>query len=100
MIAFRDRRVKELGCKLIIHINESGLRAGINPFTSGLSLHTDVMKTQALKQALDKFRFDAAFGGLAVMGKNHAPRSGFFHSVAPNRGGRPNSDRPLSGISA
>jgi sulfate adenylyltransferase subunit 2 len=63
MIEFRDRRVKELGCKLIVHINESGLRAGINPFTSGSRLHTDVMKTQALKQALDKFRFDVTFGG-------------------------------------
>jgi sulfate adenylyltransferase subunit 2 len=63
MIEFRDRRAKELGCKLIVHINEDGLRAGVNPFTSGSRLHTDIMKTQGLKQALDRHGFDAAFGG-------------------------------------
>ncbi|PPQ39032.1 sulfate adenylyltransferase subunit CysD [Rhodopila globiformis] len=63
MIAFRDRRARELGCKLIVHTNEDGLKAGINPFTAGSRLHTDVMKTQALKQALDRYKFDAAFGG-------------------------------------
>jgi sulfate adenylyltransferase subunit 2 len=63
MIEFRDRRMRELGCHLIAHVNEDGLRSGINPFTSGSRLHTDVMKTQALKQAFDKYRFDAAFGG-------------------------------------
>jgi sulfate adenylyltransferase subunit 2 len=63
MIEFRDRRAKELGVHLIVHTNEDGLRAGVNPFASGSRLHTDVMKTQALKQALDKHKFDAAFGG-------------------------------------
>ena len=63
MIEFRDRRAKELDCRLIVHINEDGLRAGVNPFTSGSRLHTDVMKTQALKQAFDRYKFDAAFGG-------------------------------------
>ncbi|HEY0185740.1 MAG TPA: sulfate adenylyltransferase subunit CysD [Rhodopila sp.] len=63
MIEFRDRRVRELGCKLFVHTNEDGVRAGVNPFTSGSRLHTDVMKTQALKQALDHHHFDAAFGG-------------------------------------
>jgi len=63
MIAFRDAVAKQPGTQLIVHTNEEGLRAGINPFTSGSRLHTDVMKTQALKQALDKYRFDAAFGG-------------------------------------
>jgi sulfate adenylyltransferase subunit 2 len=63
MIEFRDRRAKELGIHLIVHTNEDGLRAGVNPFASGSRLHTDVMKTQALKQALDKNKFDAAFGG-------------------------------------
>ena len=53
MIEFRDRRAKELGCKLIVHINQDGLRAGVNPFVSGSRLHTDVMKTQGLKQALE-----------------------------------------------
>jgi sulfate adenylyltransferase subunit 2 len=63
MIAFRDRRVQELGVQLIVHTNQNGVRAGIDPFTSGSRLHTDVMKTQALKQALDLYKFDAAFGG-------------------------------------
>ena len=63
MIEFRDRRTAELGVNLIVHTNQEGLKAGINPFTSGSRLHTDVMKTQALKQALDAHRFDAAFGG-------------------------------------
>jgi sulfate adenylyltransferase subunit 2 len=63
MIAFRDRRVAELGLELIVHVNEDGLRRGINPLTHGSKLHTDVMKTEALKQALDRHRFDAAFGG-------------------------------------
>jgi len=63
MIEFRDRRAHELGLDLIIHINEEGVRQGINPFTHGSKKHTDVMKTEGLKQALDKYRFDAAFGG-------------------------------------
>ncbi len=63
MIEFRDRRAKELGLNLIVHINEEGRAAGINPIASGSRLHTDIMKTQGLKQALDKYRFDAAFGG-------------------------------------
>jgi sulfate adenylyltransferase subunit 2 len=63
MIEFRDAVAKQPGTHLIVHTNEDGLRAGINPFTSGSRLHTDVMKTQALRQALDRYRFDAAFGG-------------------------------------
>ncbi len=64
MIAFRDSYVRqELGLDLIVYINEEGRRAGINPFTHGSKKHTDIMKTEALKQALDRYRFDAAFGG-------------------------------------
>ena len=63
MIAFRDRRVAELGVDLIVHTNEEGLRAGIGPFSHGSAVHTDVMKTVALKQALEKYGFDAALGG-------------------------------------
>lgn len=63
MIEFRDRRADELGLDLIVHINEDGMRQGIGPFTHGSAVHTDVMKTQGLKQALDKYGFDAAFGG-------------------------------------
>ncbi|MGA9342154.1 MAG: sulfate adenylyltransferase subunit CysD [Rhodanobacteraceae bacterium] len=63
MIAFRDRRAKETGCRLIVHINEDGVKEGVGPFTHGATVHTDVMKTQALKQALEKHQFDAAIGG-------------------------------------
>src|SRR5216110_1999250 len=63
MIAFRDETMTRLGLKLIVHINEDGVRRGINPFDSGSSLHTQVMKTEGLKQALNKYGFDAAFGG-------------------------------------
>ncbi len=63
MIAFRDRRVAETGVDLRVHINPDGLREGIGPFTHGSAVHTDVMKTQGLKQALAKFGFDAAIGG-------------------------------------
>ncbi len=63
MIEFRDRRAVELGVDLIVHINQEGVAQGVNPFSHGSQVHTDVMKTQALKQALDHYRFDAAFGG-------------------------------------
>src|SRR5690242_6978873 len=63
MYAFRERMAKELGVRIIVHINQEGLAQGINPFTHGSAIHTDIMKTQALKQALDLYGFDAAFGG-------------------------------------
>ncbi len=64
MYKLRDEYVaKELGLDLLVHINQEGLKAGINPITHGSRKHTDVMKTQGLKQALDKYGFDAAFGG-------------------------------------
>ena len=63
MISFRDARAAELGWELLVHTNPEGLAAGVGPFTHGSAVHTDVMKTQALKQALDKYGFDAAFGG-------------------------------------
>ncbi|MCG6121511.1 MAG: sulfate adenylyltransferase subunit CysD [Microvirga sp.] len=63
MIAFRDRRAAELGLDLLVHINADGVERGISPFASGSEIHTDVMKTQALRQALDTHRFDAAIGG-------------------------------------
>jgi len=63
MIEFRDRHIQKLGMELIVYINQEGVRAGIGPFTHGSKKHTDVMKTEALKQALDKYKFDAAFGG-------------------------------------
>jgi sulfate adenylyltransferase subunit 2 len=63
MYEFRDAMARRLGLELLVHINREGLEQGIGPFTHGSQVHTDVMKTQALKQALDRHRFDAAFGG-------------------------------------
>ncbi len=63
MIAFRDRKAAEIGMDLIVHSNQEGIDAGVGPFSHGSAVHTDVMKTQALKQALDKYKFDVAFGG-------------------------------------
>ena len=63
MIEFRDQIVKKYGFDLIVHINQEGVDQGVGPFSHGSAKHTDVMKTQGLKQALDKYQFDAAFGG-------------------------------------
>src|SRR5256886_10412917 len=61
MYEFRDRMVRQLGMRLLVHVNPEGLRFGLSPFTHGSQLYTDVMKTQALKQALDEHRFDRGF---------------------------------------
>jgi sulfate adenylyltransferase subunit 2 len=63
MYAFRDKLASDLGLELLVHINQEGLAMGVNPFTHGSQVHTDVMKTQSLKQALDEHGFDVAFGG-------------------------------------
>ena len=63
MIAFRDEAAKRAGMELIVHVNEDGVRRGISPVASGSSVHTQVMKTEGLRQALDRHGFDAAFGG-------------------------------------
>jgi sulfate adenylyltransferase subunit 2 len=63
MIKFRDETVKKYGFDLIVHINQDGVDEGVGPFSHGSAKHTDIMKTQGLKQALDKYKFDAAFGG-------------------------------------
>jgi sulfate adenylyltransferase subunit 2 len=63
MISFRDEIISKYGLKLIVHINEEGVKMGVGPISHGSSVHTDIMKTQGLKQALDKYQFDVAFGG-------------------------------------
>ncbi len=63
MIEFRDRTAKELNLDLIVYINQDGVKAGVNPFSVGSRKHTDIMKTEGLLQALDKYGYDAAFGG-------------------------------------
>lgn len=63
MIKFRDQIAERYGLELLVHINQEGIDMGVGPFTHGSAKHTDIMKTQALKQALNKYKFDAAFGG-------------------------------------
>jgi sulfate adenylyltransferase subunit 2 len=81
MIQFRDETVERLGLDFIEYINQDGVNRGINPFDSGSSLHTQVMKTEALKQALDKFGFDAAFGGA----RRDVEKSQGAHLLIPHR---------------
>jgi len=63
MIEFRDKRAKEEGFELLVHTNPEGIEMNINPFVHGSAVHTDIMKTEGLKQALNKYKFDAVFGG-------------------------------------
>ena len=63
MYSFRERMIAEIGMDLLVHINPEGVEKNINPFTHGSAIHTDIMKTEGLKQALDQYGFDAAFGG-------------------------------------
>lgn len=63
MIEFRNKMARDVGMELIVHINQEGVENNINPFDHGRAKYTDIMKTQSLKQALDKYRFDAACGG-------------------------------------
>jgi len=63
MIAFRDQLVSQYGLQLLVHINQEGVDQGVSPFSHGSAVHTDIMKTQGLKQALEKYDFDVAFGG-------------------------------------
>jgi sulfate adenylyltransferase subunit 2 len=94
MIAFRDARIAELGLELIVHINEEGRAAGVNPFDSGSRLHTDVMKTQALRQALDKYKFYAAFGGARRDEERSRAKERIFSMRSPEHRWDPKSQRP------
>src|SRR5574337_2047945 len=94
MIQFRDQRARELGLDLIIHINEEGLRQGIGPFTHGSKKHTDVMKTEALKQALDKYRFDAAFGGARREEEKSRAKERVYSFRSANHRWDPKNQRP------
>jgi sulfate adenylyltransferase subunit 2 len=94
MIEFRDRHVKELGLDLIVHINQEGVDAGIGPFTHGSEKHTDVMKTQSLRQALNKYRFDAAFGGARRDEEKSRAKERVFSFRDKNHGWDPKNQRP------
>jgi sulfate adenylyltransferase subunit 2 len=94
MIVFRDRRVRELGLGLITHVNEDGLARGIDPFASGSALHTQVMKTEGLKQALDKFGFDAALGGARRDEEKSRAKERIFSFRDAKHGWDPRNQRP------
>jgi len=94
MIQFRDTQVKKLGLDLIVHINQEGVDAGINPFTHGSEKHTDVMKTQALRQALNKYKFDAAFGGGRRDEEKSRAKERVFSFRDKNHGWDPKNQRP------
>ena len=94
MIAFRDRIARDLGLDLIVHVNEEGRARGINPITSGSALHTAVMKTEALKQALERWGFDAAFGGARREEEKSRAKERVFSLRSPDHGWNPRRQRP------
>jgi len=94
MIKFRDETAKRLGLKLLVHINEDGVKRGINPFDSGSALHTQVMKTEGLKQALDKYGFDAAFGGARRDEEKSRAKERIFSFRNANHAWDPKNQRP------
>ncbi|MCS5566274.1 MAG: sulfate adenylyltransferase subunit CysD [Methylococcales bacterium] len=94
MIEFRDRHVRNLGLELIVHTNQEGLAQNIGPFTHGSKKHTDVMKTQGLKQALDKHRFDAAFGGARRDEEKSRAKERVYSFRDKNHRWDPKSQRP------
>lgn len=94
MISFRDQMVERLGLKLLVHINQDGVKRGINPFDSGSALHTQVMKTEALKQALDKYGFDAAFGGARRDEEKSRAKERIFSFRTASHAWDPKNQRP------
>lgn len=93
MIEFRDRIAKETGMEMIVYTNEEGVKKGINPFDHG-SIYTDVMKTQALKQALDKYGFTAAFGGGRRDEEKSRAKERIFSFRNSNHAWEPKNQRP------
>jgi sulfate adenylyltransferase subunit 2 len=94
MISFRDEMCKDLGLDLIVHINEDGVRDGVGPFTHGSAVHTDVMKTMGLKQALDKHGFDVAFGGARRDEEKSRAKERIFSFRTAQHRWDPKSQRP------
>jgi sulfate adenylyltransferase subunit 2 len=94
MIAFRDATVRRLGLDLIVHTNHEGLAAGVNPFASGSAVHTEVMKTVALRQALDKHKFDAAIGGARRDEEKSRAKERVFSHRSANHRWDPKNQRP------
>jgi sulfate adenylyltransferase subunit 2 len=94
MISFRDASARRLGLDLIVHTNEEGKARGISPITSGSALHTAVMKTEALKQALDRHAFDAAFGGARRDEERSRAKERIFSVRSAEHGWNPRNQRP------
>ena len=94
MYEFRDRMAEESGMELIIHVNSEGVERGINPFVHGSALYTDVMKTEGLKQALDKYGFDAAFGGARRDEEKSRAKERVFSFRSAQHRWDPKSQRP------
>jgi sulfate adenylyltransferase subunit 2 len=94
MIAFRDATARELGLDLIVHTNPDGLARGISPVASGSVLHTEIMKTEALKQALDKYGFDAALGGARRDEEKSRAKERVFSCRGPGHVWEPRRQRP------
>ncbi|CAL8975237.1 Sulfate adenylyltransferase subunit 2 [Rhodoplanes serenus] len=94
MITFRDRTARELGLDLIVHVNQEGVRAGIDPFHSGSAVHTRVMKTEALKQALAAHRFDCAIGGARRDEERSRAKERVFSLRSASHGWDPRRQRP------
>ena len=94
MIEFRGRMAKETGMELLVHVNEDGVKKGVSPFTHGSALYTDVMKTEGLKQALDKYKFDAAFGGARRDEEKSRAKERIFSFRSANHRWDPKNQRP------
>ena len=94
MIEFRDQQIAKLGLDLIVHTNLDGVKAGVGPFTHGSEKHTDIMKTQALKQAIDKHGFDAAFGGARRDEEKSRAKERIFSFRDKNHVWDPKNQRP------
>ncbi|TVQ35621.1 MAG: sulfate adenylyltransferase subunit CysD [Wenzhouxiangella sp.] len=94
MYEFRDRVAAEAGMELLVHINQEGVSQGVGPFSHGSKVHTDIMKTQALKQALDKFGFDAAFGGARRDEERSRAKERVFSFRDRNHAWDPKNQRP------
>jgi sulfate adenylyltransferase subunit 2 len=94
MIEFRDKMAKEAGMELLVHINQDGVDMDINPFVHGSSKHTDIMKTQGLKQALNKYKFDAAFGGARRDEEKSRAKERIFSFRDQNHRWDPKNQRP------
>ncbi len=94
MIAFRDKTAITLGMDLLVHVNEEGLKRGVSPVASGSALHTQIMKTEGLRQALDKWKFDGAFGGARRDEEKSRAKERIFSHRSATHGWDPRNQRP------